>query len=150
MRVAKHLVVMTFFCFAQWHLWAQTGFRITIAMKPGPIVSGAPVRLHIDYVNNGDRAVLLLSSRVPLMRSGIVVKDSNGTLLLGNHEPKAPTYWDHPGFGVKPGQRVVEEMDIGRIYDLTRPGAYTVYLDKKIGPGPNETKSNEITFTIVK
>jgi hypothetical protein len=51
---------------------------------------------------------------------------------------------------LNPGKRAVEEMDIDRIYDLTRPGAYTVYLDKKFGPGPNETKSNEITFTIIK
>ncbi|HEY2002797.1 MAG TPA: hypothetical protein VGG80_10775 [Acidobacteriaceae bacterium] len=148
--MARHLVVLTFFCFAQWHLWAQTGFTITISMRQAPVVSGAPVRLHIDYVNNWDKTVWLPTSNVPLMMSGIVVKDSNGRTLVGSHEPKAPAYLHHHGFGVEPGKRAVEEMDIDRIYDLTRPGAYTVYLDKKFGPGPNETKSNEITFTIIK
>lgn len=84
------------------------------------------------------------------MMSGILVKDSDRRLLLGSHEPKNPAFVHHHGFGVEPGKRAVEEMDIGRIYDLTRPGTYTVYLDKKFGPGSNEVKSNEITFTVVR
>ena len=119
-------------------------------MKHAPVVSGAPVRLHIDYVNNWDRTVWLPTSNVPLMMSGVVVKDGNGRQLLGSHEPKAPAYFHDHGFGIEPGKRAVEEINIDRIYDLTQPGTYSVYLDKKFGPGRYETKSNEITFTIVK
>lgn len=61
---------------------------------------------------------------------------------------------------LKPGQSLVDEIDVTRYYDLSRPGAYTIWVVRPLPVGvparapkkywKGSVRSNTITVTVIK
>ena len=61
-----------------------------------------------------------------------------GTFLLGNG-----------GFTeLQPGKTTVDVIDVGRLYDLSQPGTYTIQV-RRFGEGSGWVTSNAVTVTVV-
>jgi hypothetical protein len=129
---------------------AQSGLLMTIQTRSTTFEVGKPMLMQITYVNCAQEIVWVSKSAIPTVRSGIVVTTKDGERLKGNHETANPARLDRMGFGLHPGETTRESIDIARIYDLTQPGSYTVFVEKVYAPGGHHVKSTAITFTIVK
>jgi hypothetical protein len=114
---------------------AQSGLVMTIQTRSTTFEAGKPVLMQITYVNRAQEIVWVSKSAIPTVRSGIVVTTKDGERLKGNHETANPARLDRQGFGLHPAETTRESIDIGRIYDLTQPGSYTVFVEKVYAPG---------------
>ena len=58
------------------------------------------------------------------------------------------------GTRLKPGDSLIDEVNISHVYDLRRPGKYTIWIAEPFYRGPDIpngiVKSNTITLTVVK
>ena len=129
--------------------WGQKGLEVSIAMSQTEWKSGAPIWIRINYVNSGNEIVFIPNSTGPYASSGLSVKDANGD-IIGNK-----TVVDHPAklgrkaFGIQPGKKATESVNLLRMYNLDQPGTYSVHIEKEVGPAKIKVISNEVTFTIL-
>jgi hypothetical protein len=123
----------------------------------------------IDYTNTSGRDVALartvgvsqgeLFSRVLIQddRGRAVSSTKYGRELMGKGAtPQGPgPYYVHPdargsiiGFEVPPGETLKDGMILSRLHDLSRPGRYTVQVERFDETTMTFVKSNKITITV--
>jgi hypothetical protein len=142
---------------------ASTGtpaFSLTIQAKDHTIKTGSPVWVDVTERNNSDQIL-------PLGRGKPLTADQGGetfTVDVWNEKgmrPDETTFYRRKlghltleeraeapvplGGGevrfVKPGETTTDRIDVGRLYDLSRPGRYTIQVQLPI-------QSNKITVTV--
>jgi hypothetical protein len=129
---------------------AQPTVSITIHAKDRRVKVGSPVWVAVTEKNKSQRILAVGRERPLDMDQGGVsffvdIWDSNGVRapestfyrkILGHPTPteKAALGPEQlrmsSGFAVllKPGEKTTNRIDVGRLYDLTRPGKYTIQL----------------------
>ena len=138
---------------------AKQPFRIDISAAAETVKVGSGVDITI-VLKNVSAAPLSCSANISELTGQdpnlqFDVRDNRGHLI-----PKR--VYPHPELAqgnailncaIKPGKSRTDHQDIGRIYDMTRPGKYIVqvsrpisYTDKKAGV----VKSNKVTITVVR
>lgn len=64
------------------------------------------------------------------------------------------TWSSNIGRTLKPGEALVEEIDVTKLYDLSQPGIYTISVTRHPEPwqhlGAGVFRSNTIAVTVVK
>ncbi len=137
---------------------------------PSPQVrSGAEVKLVITVVNTSDRAVSVYRAAGPDGQAEavnkIVVRDSSGnsvgridgqTVSIGGTRHKIPPTWlSRKGVILKPGEQMVDFALLNKLFDMGKPGTYTVTVQNEMradDPGPEvkfiDTASNTVEITV--
>jgi hypothetical protein len=106
---------------------------------------GDDLRLHVDFVNQGDLAVILGR---PNMRR---ILDISMMDQSGNQLPVKP-YRDRmigggPMNEIKPGEKYFEIIHLNNYVEITNPGTYEVTVQTK-GEKYNRMRINKRTITI--
>lgn len=139
-------------------------FALTLVAPKRPLRAGKQLILSVKVMNTSDGAVDVPVSRAGLYgRPGMVYRvhalDERGRPAPPWVPPPVPKGkaligGSMPGFPLKPGQSLVDRVDVTHVYDLTRPGRYKIWIGEPYyrGPGlPNGlVKSNTITVMVVK
>jgi hypothetical protein len=126
------------------------------------VKAGSPVRVKITTTNTSDREVVYYETGP--WHYNIYVRDATGAYApdtpegLGKH-PWSPRrtggggVFSGPSFrfrlAIGPGKKQEDEVDVTKEYDLSKPGKYTVQLER---PDPENKgqwlRSNTITVTV--
>ena len=139
-------------------------FSVTIGAEQTNIKPGNPIRLEIALKNISSQPITVSkatkSADDAAMFYRTIVRDEQGNpahdleTKLGR---KHRTGKDDPGettiyigsvgfFQLKPNETQKESFNLSKLYDLKRPGKYTVQLES--GPEDAPIKSNVITITV--
>jgi hypothetical protein len=126
-------------------------FKIAITSAPATVVSGAEVSIKVSLTNTSDHDV---RGGVGYTRGNIAsifrfeVRDEHGKLV-----PKR--IYPHPeleGVGtvrfgtIPPGETVTEDQEVSALYDMRKPGKYTIQVWKR--DPKYDIKSNKVTVTV--
>jgi hypothetical protein len=139
-------------------------FSLKLHAPVAPIKSGTEVRLKVTVTNVSDHSVRF--GRTP----GIVpeeelsylieVRDAPGQLppltpfFQSLRENPSSTWGSYITYELEPGKSFDDELVITKLYVLTQPGKYTVWVARGQDPldksGKSVVKSNEVTVAITK
>lgn len=140
-------------------------FTLTLQAPEKPLKAEKPLILHVKVTNKSNHPV-----SVPVSRGGLYgrpgqiyqvhVLDEQGRPAppwVPPPPPKGKTViygGSMPSFPLKAGESLTDEVNIGHIYDLTRPGKYKIWIAEPFYRGRHRrnglVKSNTITVTVVK
>jgi hypothetical protein len=137
----------------------QTGsFGISITISQNTIRTGANLQLQIKVKNISDHDLSLF---VPFDETGIAqmfdvnVRDSAGASVpetaVGMHvhgKTAEPPLISGPVKTISPGKEIDRNTDLTRIFDLAKPGTYTVQVTRMDFDQKVLVKSNIITITV--
>jgi hypothetical protein len=138
-------------------------FSVTLEAPKGALRPGAKVVLRVTLINTSDHNIPFKRTNNPQsneeFRYVVDVEDSSGkpapasaqvralegqiTMLedINNH-----AYW------LKPGESYSDDLEITKLFDLSHPGEYKVWVSKELlsrHPRPEDTvKSNAVTVVV--
>ena len=130
---------------------SNPGFKITITAEDSTVVAGADISIKVSLTNTSDHDV---REGVMYGRGNIAsiyrfeVRDEHGKLV-----PKR-TY-PHPELGfpgsvrfspISPKQTIAEAQEVSALYDMRKPGKYTIQVWKR--DPKDDIKSNIVTVTV--
>lgn len=138
-------------------------FTLSLEGPHEPLKSGAELRLHVTVKNTSDRTIGFVRSPGPVpeeaFRYEIEVRDATGrsappsTYLRELKNKTTIISGSNLAHWLKAGESFVDEVDITKLYDLTKPGKYTVAVARDIPPNQNlgqgKVKSNPIIVTVI-
>ena len=139
-------------------------FSLGIDAPSEPLKSGAELRLHVRVTNTSDRAITFIRSPglIPeeAFRYEMEVRDARAQSAPRSAYVRklesAQTVTEEISkyaYKLKPGESFVDDVEITRFYDLSRPGKYTISVAREMPPaqklGEGKVKSNTITITVV-
>lgn len=122
----------------------------------GVVIAGSPVYVLVDLKNNSDKIVSSMSIDYPPYYI-IDVRDEEGYPTPETKFMRELRDPNHRGFGsgglfqYNPGESWKEQLTITHYYEMSRPGKYTIQLERKLPEelGVGTVKSNTITITVV-
>ena len=142
---------------------------VTIRPKGATYKLGSDIRIELVTTNTSDQA-LPYEVGAPLESIeesvGVEVRDDRGERLpetkrgqivrtrRDENTPTGQVIVTVRNYGLmkqlKPGESLVEELILNRLYVIDRPGKYTVQVGPPAWSGSSGPKSNTITVTVVK
>jgi hypothetical protein len=138
---------------------------IAISTAKSAVKAGSDITIEVIFTNTS-KANILFASGVKREDQGeldytVHVRDSSAArapetkrghlLRTGEDSPGADTYLiisSTMNIDVLPGGTVKREILLNRLYDLSKPGKYTVQVERIIGASALLTKSNALTVSI--
>ncbi len=138
---------------------------ITISTAKGTVKSGSDVTVEVIFTNTS-KANIVFASGAKREDQGeldytVHVRDSSSArapetkrghlLRTGEDSPGGETYLiisSTMNIDVPPGGTVKREILLNRLYDLSKPGKYTIQVERIIGASAVLTKSNVLTITV--
>jgi hypothetical protein len=142
---------------------SQSPFSLKIAEPTGPQKSGSELRLRITVTNTSDREITFITTpgQVPEddFQYELMVRDERGqsappSAFMRTRDPRLPMYsGSRIGKSVRPSESFVDEVNVTRFFDLSRPGKYTISVARPNPPrqnlGDGKVQSNSVTVTVV-
>jgi len=147
----------------------QPAFTITIRTGRGVVTAKSPVEVQVTLKNTSNHEIRVFvdnSDKAELSGFGAEITDPQGLVpkitryndvLTGEKAPREKVanpdeHFVIVGSGgtqpVAPGSTVELHMDIGQIYDLSKPGTYTVQVTHTDAADGITVKSNPLTITV--
>ncbi len=135
---------------------AKPPFTIQITATSPTVKAGSTVGIGVVLSNTSTQPVDCSGSISGLTHQDpyltFEVRDDRGRLVPKRVYPHPELTTGHPiNCTVGPGETRSEYQELDRIYDMTRPGVYTVRVSRPISATdekPGVVKSNKITITI--
>lgn len=135
-------------------------FTVTLSAPSQPLKAGRPLLLRVTLTNASNRETHVLlnagSSDVAMVYQ-VHVLDEQGHPAppwVPPPPPKGKTVervGSIHGTELKPGESQTDWVNVTDVYDLSRPGKYTIWIAERFGRGPHDfVKSNAVTVTVVK
>lgn len=127
-------------------------FRITLAAEHSIVAAGTDILVKVSLTNISGRDIN--NSRAFMANTGdstlrFEVWDRSGRLAPKRTYPHPELETGSVVFDtIVSGETVVEDENVNRIYDMTKPGKYTVQVSRS-DPQYGPIKSNTITITVV-
>jgi hypothetical protein len=129
-------------------------FKIAITSAPATVVAGAEVSITVSLTNNTNHDLDDSGGYVsgidldPNLR--FEVRDERGKLVPKRTYPRPEL---RPGYPVNrtiaPGQTFTLEQRVGALYDMRKPGKYSIQVSRSISDNPkDDIKSNIVTVTV--
>jgi hypothetical protein len=149
------LFLLSIFVTSQQEVSKQP-FTITISIQDSTSVSGTDVWINVALKNNSGQD--LDDSGGFSDRTGL---DPNFLfdVLDENGKPTAKRVYPHPELEtgkavnrtISRGESLTQEQRVSALYDMSRPGKYTIQVSRRIPEalGSGIVKSNTITVTII-
>ena len=133
-------------------------FSIAISAPSGIVKAGSEIEVEITVTNTTKGVVGVTSAHSSSEISAFDVRDSQGNLSLtkwgralikheGSEIVELPTGGGSVLF-IEPGKSVTETIAIPGLYDLSRPGKYTIQVQRLDHVTMNTVKSNTITVVV--
>jgi hypothetical protein len=138
-------------------------FSVTLDPPKGALKSGAQLVLRVNVKNTSDHDIPFRRTGNPVsneeFRYKIDVRDADGNPAPASARVRAlegqiiqiedinnHAYW------LKPGESYSDDLEITKLFDLSHPGKYTVWVSKDLlsrQPRPEDTvKSNTVTVVV--
>jgi hypothetical protein len=111
---------------------------LTIAAPKQPVKVGTEVRLRVTVRNTSHRTIRLVSLADSSYEYEIMVRDARGhvpppSVRLRNRDKLLPRYSGSTfARDLQPGASYVDQIAITELYDLTKPGKYTVSVARQL------------------
>jgi hypothetical protein len=128
---------------------APPWYTFAISADPSTVKAGEKVVIQIAVTNTSDKSRGLGPANaegfmvdVTVVGNGAAPDTELGRKWKHKHGAMAGT-WGGPIRGVEPGETTKRALVISDLYDMTRPGQYTVQVSRP------PLKSNTITITVV-
>jgi len=119
---------------------------LSISANPTTVKSGSKITIQIETTNTSGQSIVFRSEPMEY-RYEAVVRDAQGNLVAdtehGREARRPPEQYSGGGFPLEPGKTTKDELVISDLYDLSRPGKYSVQVRCR------GAKSNTITVTVV-
>jgi hypothetical protein len=126
-------------------------FKIAISPESSTIVAGDDVTIDVSLTNTSNQIV----SEGPMYQSGIEldstfrfeVLDEHKKPVLIRHYPNEELRGGSVRFrDIKPGATITQQQRVSALYDMRKPGKYTIQVWKR---NPDyDIKSNIVTVTV--
>jgi peptidyl-Lys metalloendopeptidase len=138
-------------------------FTLSIASVSGSIKSGDQVKINATVRNTSSKDVQLLTDtrgteviyRVDVKDEGAkappdgkLKRDLKGLEDPAYLTPDTPTHFGVYVLTLKPGESITDPIIISKLYDMTRPGKYSIQVERRDENSYIFVKSNVITVTI--
>ncbi|MFZ0662172.1 MAG: hypothetical protein WAM66_05725 [Acidobacteriaceae bacterium] len=135
---------------------SQQPFTLALSAVKPQVIAGAPVEIRITMTNTSDRQI-----DCPGWWSNGVDRAYEYRVLDQNGQAAPRIVRKHPEIGeeirpapcvVKPGKTSKPSgAMVGRLFDFSHPGEYTIQVSRHVSPGPKSeaVKSNTITITVL-
>ena len=124
---------------------AKQSFVISISSPRKTWRSTDSIRLDVTVKNLTDRRITLISLWSAWETGEIIIRDEGGnvipTILNGARSSRSV-------FSVEPGKDNRESLPIDKQFDLTRPGRYSLQVEKEDRATKTVVKSNTLVLTI--
>lgn len=133
-------------------------FSLTISAEESTVKAGSPVWIDDTLQNTADYVISLWDRGGQFYK--VDVRDQKGAAVQPtefgkcvqaqgpNRQSCSPTPADiHGGVLLRAGEKATHRINIGRLFDLSQPGTYTIHVSKKGANGI--VKSNTITVTVI-
>lgn len=128
---------------------ATPSFSISIELPNATLESGSPIRLDITIENHLNQGPFLSSNRTWRGAvSEITVLTSEGQRVGPLHKPQPGERQSGLGIGLGPHESSSESLNLGRFFDLTKPGKYSVQVKKRDPENNRIVESNIVTINI--
>jgi uncharacterized protein (DUF58 family) len=143
---------------------SASSFSITISADQSTVKVGAPITIRILFKNTSNEEIAL--AKIPGDRKGekhnlVDVRDADGKMppeteykqaLEGKRDnvkghvvlPMASNFTQF----LKPGDVMQDNLDVTDLYDLSKPGRYTIQIERNDDISKTLVKSNVVTVTI--
>ena len=129
-------------------------FTLILGTEENVVKAGSEVKINITLRNSSNRAIHMNtgSSEIEYV---IEVRDSQGTSApktdFGRKANERPHFSSDQIFTLQPGECLPKiSLDVTKLYDLSRPGKYTIQVNRLVPKelGSGQIRSNPITITI--
>jgi len=145
----------------------QPAFSIAIS-APDLISAGSEPKLSIVLKNTSDHEIMLGRSVQPdhgELHHDVEVRDDKGDLApeteyhrkikgrlpaTPGKAPPPPNVWSDILTSIKPGETRNDDLTISKLYDLSKPGKYTIQVSRFDEDTKAVVKSNTITVNVTK
>jgi hypothetical protein len=120
-------------------------------------MAGDPIKMAITMKNISDHDITMskwVGNSQAELNYEIIVRGNNGEMPI---ETRYKNVIKEGGIGgsrkifpLKPGEEITETSNINKLYDLSRPGEYTIQVEKELpaSEGKGMAQSNTITITV--
>jgi hypothetical protein len=126
---------------------AKPSFTLSISSPSETWKSADHIRVHVTLKNLTNRQLRLSNSRSAWERGEIIVRDGSGNVVPPIQDPKMVKQSGSIMF-VDPRESPKESFNISRQFDLTRPGQYSLQIEKEDPTTKTVVKSNTLVLTI--
>src|SRR5215475_1002556 len=133
----------------------EQSLKITIVAAQNGVKAGDPIEITVTMKNMSDHDITmgkLVSNTHAELNNEIIVRDKNGEMPNETRYKKGikeGVAGSRRRFTLKPGEEITETSNINKLYDLSRPGEYTVQVEKELPASEvkGTIKSNTIAVT---
>lgn len=122
-------------------------FTISIDTPQTTLVSGSLVRLDITATNETDHLLNLRNFRPSCGWAGVTIRDSDGNVLPSTFPSGRCTGSQFSVF-IHGGKSANASVNLSKIFDLSKPGKYTIETHQKDPENNAIVFSNTVTITI--
>jgi len=132
----------------------EAPFTLTISTDKPTVVAGSQVIIKITQTNTSDQAIGCASADSNgfqiAFRHEVLDEDGKSVKIPGEHHEFRDFSWRGP-CNLAPGESTSRDSQITALYDLTKPGKYTVQVSSQASSDEKdgEVKSNTITITVL-
>jgi hypothetical protein len=131
----------------------QAPFKVVVAVENSTVVAGSDVTLDVSLTNTSNQDV---SEGVMYKGTGIdstlrfEVRDGNGKLVPKRTYPHPELATGSVKFRtISVGETLTQHQTVSALYDLRKPGKYTVQVFRRSSANPaDDIKSNIVTITV--
>jgi len=117
------------------------------------VKAGSPVKLTVVLTNESNKKM----SGSKGFKKGLdlayryEIRDTNGDVLTSKYHPdrRVPLEQRTLIRLLEPGQSVKDVIEVNEMYDLSRPGTYTIQLSRQVDGRGLDVKSNKIVVTVL-
>lgn len=133
---------------------ANTPFSLTIATKESTVRAGSPVLVEVKMENKSDHDLAVYRAVSGDLDQGgwvykVSVRDTKGV------EPPQTKFAQSVGVAgsggyvsLRPEKTLTDRCNVAKLYDLSRPGNYTIQVERLDEQSKAFVKSNTITVTV--
>ena len=153
-RIYRAIVILTmtitFAAFGRGQAGSPS-FTLSIALPQPVTKAAAPIRLDLTVENETDQLLILGTIRNGGRRSGIILRNEKDEALPYRDDPSPGEIYKFSdfGLGVGPRKRATESVDLGRYFNLTTPGQYSLQIRRRDPLTHLQVLSNKVTLTII-
>ncbi len=149
--MADMLGIALLICLSNIHSMAQDAkqsFVISISSPSTTWKSTDSIRLDVAVKNLTDQRIQVSSSRSAWETGEILIRDGSGNVIPPIQNPQTVFRSSGSSIVVKPGKDYTESFNISKQFDLTKPGQYSLQIEKKDPSSNTVVKSNILVLTI--
>jgi hypothetical protein len=132
----------------------QTPFKIVLAVENSTVVAGSDVTLDVSLTNTSNQdvseGVMYMGATGLDSTLRFEVRDGNGKLVPKRTYPHPELATGSVKFRtISVGETLTQHQTVSALYDLRKPGKYTVQAFRSTSDNPSDDiKSNIVTITV--